>query len=212
MKCSIIAIALLFGASASTFAATRQDNYRDCGLKQLARCDDTNELFFGPFDKTGHSKAKTEFPQAIHRFLAGAPKLYTGKFGFTAANVVRESLVGPGTHHDRLPEGDWFFDGFDTYYGPDRGAAIFDASGKILALALLDGNTDEPAKVRLAAFELRIYSHGELAPVLLAKLQEWGRSSVDPKSLYPGALPPNVLVDMRLYVLAGGHWTMRPLP
>ncbi len=127
-----------------------------CSLQKLAACKNSNQFFWSAGAK--RARPKTEFADALAKFLEGAPKLYVGKTGFSVAEIARESLTGPGDHHDRLPDGGWFFDGFTPHDAPDRGAVFFDANGNITAVALLNSDADTPSSDFSTTVQLRFYA------------------------------------------------------
>lgn len=205
-------IALLLAVPALA-QASRDAGYRDCSPKKLAACQDTNQLFFGPFRGGRGSEPKREFSGALSKFLAGAPKLYAGKVSFRVKAVATESLTGPGDHHDRLPDGVWFFDGFTPHYGVDRGAVLFTPDGAILAVALVNTSADTPGAFDQASVRLRVYAHDrEPSPDQVKLLRSWAGGDLIGKSLYPGALPVRHLVEARLIRRNGNIWSSHTLP
>jgi hypothetical protein len=163
MKSLVLALALL------TAPALAQS---DCSLKQLGACKDSNQLFWSQ-PASGRARAKGELPAALARFLAGAPKLYIGKDGFTPAQTAKESMTGPGDHHDRQADGSWFFDGFTPHDATDRAATLFNADGTIKAVALLNTDTDTPGAFDGDHVKLRLYGN-ELTRAQVKLLRGWG--------------------------------------
>ena len=213
----LLALATL-GQPAFAQSHDHTTGYRKCSLHNLAACDNSNELFWGRWSKNGKAVRKDEFPDALMRFLRGAPELYLGRFGFEPAQVASESMVGPGSHHDALPDGYWFFDGFTPHEALDQAAVLFDAKGTVVAVALLNTDVDERnAKALTAAdlsrYRLRIYCHApELPAALMKVLTDWGRQATPKGSMYRGVFPDSSLIGTELIVLHGQEWRIRALP
>jgi hypothetical protein len=211
MKRFVLAVALF------TLPALAQNDhasgYRDCSPKKLEACQDSNQLFFGPFKGINAGSSKAGFRNVLAKFLAGAPKIYVGKQGFSVMQSAVESLTGPGDHHDRLPDGVWFFDGFTPHYAPNRGAVLFAPGGNILAIALVDTGTDAPGANNGGEVQLRIYVHDrDPSSYQLKLLRTWANGDMIGQSLYPGALPVRQLVRTQLITRSGKNWSNRTLP
>ena len=206
----IIAGFLLLIAANPVAADTAGDaGYRGCGPRNLAACQNSNQLFWGLANKSGKSPAKREFRDALSAFLRGAPKLYLGKAGFSAAQIASSALVGPGDHHDRLTNG-WFLDGFTPHDAPERGAVIFDPDGKIRLVALLnveaDTATPGPTEQQMSQYRLRLYSHDSQPDAAnIALLDKWARGLVATYNT-----PKSSLVETQLRVLEKSHWRRQP--
>ena len=166
----------------------------DCSLKKLDACKTSNQFFWRA--TSGRDQPRTEFTKAFSVFLQRTPKLYEGTQGFTPAQIAKDSLTGPGDHHDHLPGGGWFFDGFLPHYAAYRGAILFDEDGSILAIALRTEDTDKPDKDLTGKLSLRIYAHGELEPAQLKIIREWADKDI----------------ETRLIRRDGKKWTSTTLP
>jgi hypothetical protein len=190
------------------------NGYRDCSPHNLSACQNSNQFFFGPSGNSPRAPRKSEFSDALKKFLLRAPKNYSSKFGFAPAQIAQESLTGPGDHHDRLPNGDWFFDGFTPHDAPDKGAVLFDGAGRIIAVALVNTDTDVPSpKANFGQYRLRIFSKDNPPKADHLKLiREWASSVIDPKSVYPGVFPDNRLVASELVVWHKDGWHVEVLP
>lgn len=212
IQLSVFLLTTIFVGGAALAQPDRDLGYRNCNLHNLSACQDSNQLFFGPPDGL-HYARKNEFANAISHFLSGAPPLYLDRHAFRVSDAAEDSLVGPGDHHDHLSSGDWFFDGFTPHDAPDKGAVLFKPDGEIVAIAILDVSTDDPTpKINLGQYVLRIYSHDTDPPIdLLELLHQWGKSAVNPKSDYPGALPDNDLVATHIYSRVENHWVSKLL-
>jgi hypothetical protein len=143
--------------------------YRDCSLHTLSACENSNQLFFGPDDRCGNATPKEEIWDALAHFLKGAPTPYDTADAGSAASDIGEALLGPGTRQ-RLASGEWFFSGFTPHAAPEQAAALFDAHGDIIAVALLDAPPP--------AFSLYVYSHGVLRVDYRECFRAWALSVV----------------------------------
>jgi len=210
----LIAAALVLAATIPALAQSDRDRaYRDCSPHRLSDCQDSNQLFFASVRPDPKAKAKTEFPHALSIFLSEAPKLYARKYGFAPAQVAQEGLTGPGEHHDHLPGGGWFFDGFTPHDSPDRGAVLFGEGGAIVAVALVNTDTDAPGPTNLGAVRLRIYCHDrDPTPDQLKLLRDWAKGDLIGQSLYPGALPVRRLAETTIIRRDGTKWSRIALP
>ena len=161
-------------------AAAQTQSGQDCGPRNLAACENSNQLFWGP-ERHGRAAPRHEFADALNRFLRDAPALYSGPYRFSPASVAHDALMGPGeTVH--LADGGWFFTGFTPHDAPDQGAVLFDAHGAILAVALLNTMTDAAATGGAAPgpYRLRIYSHDALRQDQRKRFEDWSRRAIDP--------------------------------
>jgi hypothetical protein len=165
--------------------------YRHCSLHALAACENSNQLFWGESDRRGNSTPKREIRDALDRFLKGAP---THDIQTNVARDVGDGLVGPGLSQ-HLAGGEWFFSGFTPHAAMLKAAALFDARGNIIAVALLDDNGDTAS--------LCVYSHGALRTDRLARFRRWAR---DAASATPSRLDNTVAVE-----LGTKDWITRPL-
>ena len=167
-----------------------QIGYRDCSLKKLAACQNSNQLFFSS-PKGTPSPRKTDFEDALEKFLLGAPYQRVAQYKFSAYSVARQSLIGASGKPVRLSGGELFMDGFNTYYDPDRAAVIFDAAGHIVLAATLGSQTDAalPHMMRLSQRVLTIYvRETPHKAALIAYAQDWAhRALVDNAAKYSGA-------------------------
>src|SRR5258708_38071954 len=124
---AVLVLAEPYGAyGATTKLDSNTEGYLHCDLNSLTDCQNTNQIFNG-VRGSHHSQfyRKKAFPAAIKRFLRGAPEYHVAKFSFSAAQVARESLWGPGERF-QFPSGELFFDGFTPHDAPDCAAVIFD--------------------------------------------------------------------------------------
>ena len=152
------------------------NGYRHCGLHALAACENSNQLFWGESDRLGNSPAKHEIRDALGRFLKGAPTPYWGvslppEVQTNAASDIGDGLVGPGPSVG-LASGEWFFSGFTPHAAMVQAAALFDAHGNILAVALLDGVWQANGG---DTFSLYVYSHGALSADRFAHFRTWAQ-------------------------------------
>jgi hypothetical protein len=199
-------------ASAQTAMEKHEQGYRDCNLHKLDACEDSNQLFFGPLMQKP-AKGKPETLAALRRFLRGARKTYMVFAGRTDSFDVAESAIaqftGPDGPPEHLPTGEWLFRGFEPHASPFSAYVMFDASGHILLVGMIDTSTDIPkAPEHHADYVLRIYSRsGEPQPDIVAKWQNWAREAVGDKSAYPGAIPPNRFVGTELFIAKDNKWS-----
>jgi hypothetical protein len=204
---TLIIVASAFNGVAAAAQSSNEAGYRDCDLKHLQACQNSNQLFSGP---PGTSTPKRDFSDALSAFLSNAPEYRTGGYTFSAATVAQESLIGPGGAPVRFSSGELFFDGFTPHYALDRGAVIFDPLGNIVLVATF--NTADIADA--SRHVLRIYAHNtEPSPELTKRVQDWAESAVEDLNSYPG-LPTNTLVGTQLLVARGDprQWQSRSLP
>lgn len=176
--------------------------YRDCSLKHLSACQNSNQLFFGP-SAGGHVPRKTDFESALATFLRGTAYQRVAQYKFSTLSVARESLVGPGNSPVRLSGGELFFDGFDTYYAPDRAAVIFDATGHIVLVATLGSKTDAapPHAMHNSDRVLTIYVREiPQKSALIAYVRDWGQRMLANGITYPGVIPKNVLASTEIFI------------
>jgi hypothetical protein len=202
-------LVLLLGAhfaSTSAIAETDRDRgYRDCTQRNLAACQDSNQLIWGP----GFSpRRKTGFDKSLNDFLRGAPKEHLLTYSFTAASIARESLTGPGDPPFRLSGGEWFFWGFTPHDAPDMAAIVFDSAGRIVLVGTLrDGDATE-IPVSAGRSVLTIYIHQpEPSADVVQYVQRWARHAADGRKTYTGQ--PRTLVGTRALTLAQSHWQKR---
>jgi hypothetical protein len=183
----------------------------NCTLHNLDACTSSNEFFWGPTQKSGRAIARHEFPEAMAAFLRDAPKLYLGQMGFTPAQIAANALVGPGDHHDPLPGGGWFFDGFTPHDAQERGAVLFDAGGKIQLVALLNVESDAagPAIPDMNHYHLRLYSHGDADTAKIRLLQNWAGYTVKTDNR-KAPQAQEILAGTQLLILENGQWRQRP--
>ena len=175
--------------------------YRDCSLHALAACENSNQLFWGPDDRCGHATRKEEIWEALDHFLTGAPTPYdTEDAGYVAASDIGEALLGPGPGQ-HLASGEWFFSGFTPHAAMVRAAAVFDARGNIIAVALLDDDGD--------ARSLYVYSHGSLRADDCTRFQSWARNVTS--DAFPNDTPSRL--DGTIVIELGSkRWTTKRLP
>ncbi|MDR3527673.1 MAG: hypothetical protein P4L57_10360 [Rhizomicrobium sp.] len=152
-------------ASACSFAQTSESanekGYRDCNLRRLEACDNTNQIFTGLRGPGwSHSYHKPELPAAIEKFMRRMSSIDVVGHSFTTSEVVEESLYGPGSRF-HFPSGEWFFDGFTPHNATEQAAVIFDATGQIVLLATLQTNMNIPPKGGYGGYtkNLTIYLH-----------------------------------------------------
>jgi hypothetical protein len=174
------------------------NGYRHCRLHALAACENSNQLFWGERDRLGNSTPKQEIRDALDRFLKGAPTPYVTEslpedVHTNVARDIGDGLVGPGPSQ-RLASGEWFFSGFTPHAAIVQAAALFDARGNILAVALLDDYRD--------TCSLYVYSHGELRTDRLARFRAWARAA----STTSSRLDKTIAVE-----LGTKDWITRPL-
>ena len=167
--------------SAPSRAPDENSGYRDCNLTHLSACQSSNQLFFSSPKGGTPSPRKTDFEDALQKFLLGAPYQRVAQYRFSAYSVARESLVGAGGAPVRLSGGELFLDGFNTYYDPDRAAVIFDGAGHIVLAATLGSQTDTalPHMMRLSERVLSIYvRENPHKAALIAYVQDWARHAM----------------------------------
>ncbi len=190
--------------------SSNEEGYRNCNLKHLTACQNSNQLFWGPWRFPRAAPRKRDFVDALNRFLRNAPPYVLFDHKFNAAQVARESLIGPGGDPVRLSKGELFFDGFTPHDAPDMGAVIFDKDGKILIIATLN-----PQSSSLSTFELRIYSHDSPPRTdLLDYLRGWAKEAIENRNTAYPNLEKEVLGDTRLLVASTktGRWETRSAP
>lgn len=206
MRAAIAASLVLLSA----VTATAQPS--SCALGNLAACQSSNELFWGPPKKSGKPMPRREFREALATFLHGAPLLYLGKIGFSASQVASGALIGPGDHHDRI-SGGWFFDGFTPHDAQERGAVLFDAGGAIKLVALLNVETDkagpDPGTEDMNHYRLRIYSHGKADAANIRLLQNWAGYTIQSDNRR-NSQTREILVGTEFVTLQDNQWRHAP--
>jgi hypothetical protein len=213
MKAAVLAICAWaiaggYGAyAAETPADINKRGYRECDLGHLSLCQNTNQLVWGP----AHRKAG--FDWVLKEFLRGAPRIHLSKYSWSASEIARDSLTGPGDRPTRLTNGAWFFWGFTPHDAPDCAAIIFDRNGVILLVATLSVTKAAQSTRRIdpSRHVVTIYAHRpEPSPQLVQRVRNWAKESVAAMYSYPG-LPKNVLVGTRMltYGSADGRWDVR---
>ena len=195
-----------------TGAIAKAQDSGDCTLRNLAACQNSNDLFWGAADKSGRTTAKREFRDSLAAFLRNAPRLYLGKSGFSVAQIASGALVGPGDHHDRI-SGGWFFDGFTPHDAQERGAVLFDAAGAIKLVALLNVETDEagpePAAEDMNHYRLRVYGHGKADAANIHLLQNWAGYAIKTDNRRNGQTLES-LIGTELVTLESNQWRRTP--
>jgi hypothetical protein len=182
--------------------------YRDCSLRNLSACQNSNQLFSGPPSATNQIQ-KTDFTDALAAFLRDAPTIETAGQRFTASDVAQESLIGPGNAPTRFATGEIFLDGFTPHYAFNRGAVIATPTGDIKVVATLSSpDSNAPRTLDLRRHLLRVYAH-ELEPKTewIEHLQAWAKSAIDTFG------PDQAFGGTELLIADGRqHWQSRLLP
>lgn len=176
---------------------TYESGYKECDLKHLDVCHDTNQLIWGP---RAHPVRKSGFDRALKKFLQDAPRIHLMKYSWNAAEVARDSLTGPGDPPVRFPGGEWFFWGFTPHDAPDMGAIILDPAGKILLVATLSAKCCGTAPKNFISNQhvLTIYVHSpEPSTTFIKYAQNWARRGVAGMHNYPGT-PKDVFAGTRI--------------
>lgn len=206
-------IALMLAAFSSLTAGAAEDEnrrgYRNCNLDHLEACQNSNQLFFGPFGKDPAPR-KHRITTALNQFLRGAPKTHLAGYSFDIGRSVAGQFVGPSGAPEHLPGGEWLFAGFEPHASPYSAYVMFDKNGRILLVATLDSTTDGNSSVRskFEDYTLRIYSRsGEPRPDIVAEWQGWARKAVGEQSNYPGILAPNRMFGTEIFVADGNRWS-----
>jgi hypothetical protein len=188
--------------------------YRDCSLKRLDACQNSNQLVWGPFGSSGKSSRKADFDKAFKLFLCGAPRIRNSGHSWSAADVALESITGPGDPPTRFPDGTRLFFGFTPHDAPDMAAVAFDTKGKIILIATL--NSDSSPRANYPSEEQRLLTiylrNQEPSPALMKTLQAWARKSTSEQYVYPGT-PSNVFAGARILQAVKGsrRWEERRL-
>jgi hypothetical protein len=137
--------------------------YRECSPSHLQKCEDTDELFFGLPGRKGNSINKTEFRDALRRFMGSAEY-----------DEVAERLSGPGlTSH--LAGGGRLLAGFTPHNATSKGAVVFDARGGILLISELDVDTSHPS----CGGKLKVFARNSTPEKrLLKSVNDWAQIAV----------------------------------
>jgi len=97
MRPILLLLAITVGSLSGVAAAAESSyeaGYRNCDLKHLGACQNSNQLFAG----LPGSAPKRDFSDALTSFLASAPEYDTFGYRFSAAEVAQESLTGRKAH------------------------------------------------------------------------------------------------------------------
>ena len=87
MKYIVLTASLL--ASISSAALAAESGYRDCAMRNLSACQNSNQLVWAEAGKSGKDRAPVqEFHKALAAFISHAPPLYIGKAGFDPAQIA----------------------------------------------------------------------------------------------------------------------------
>lgn len=214
---SLIGLQAFFGSSfGQTDAVSNERGYRDCNLRRLEACQDTNQIFWG-YRGPGmsHSYAKPELPSAIKKFLRGAPPIHVSRYSFSASTIAEESLVGPGDRY-RFPTREWFFTGFTPHDAPDQAAIIFDATGHILLIATLGPDMAVAPKTGYGGRpqKLTIYVHTpEPDGQFVQRVIQWAHDTVAERNKAYPALPSDTMGSIMIVTASKGQreWSTRLL-
>jgi hypothetical protein len=216
MKAALLAMcawATLSASGARAVEASGDENargYRECDLTHLSSCRSTNQLVWSGGTPVHR---KLGFDRALKEFLRGAPRIHELKYSWSAIEIARDSLTGPGDAPAKLTNGNWFFWGFMPHSAPNCAAIVFDPNGAIILVATLNSSEDADSTSHLdpSHHVLTIYSHRpEPSAQLLRRAHDWAKERVATMGSYPG-LPNNVLVGVRMFTQTGsdGRWKMR---
>lgn len=208
MIVAVLSLVAIMSAAAQSAQNESQQGYRDCNLDRLDACQNSNQLFFGPFGK-GPAKRKTQITAALNHFLQGAPKTYIGQWSFDVRDSAAEQFIGPSGAPEHLPGGDWLFAGFEPHASPYSAYVMFDKGGNILLVGTVDSAADAGGhRDKLEDYALRIYSRsGPPRPEIVAKWQAWARKAVGDQSVYPSVLPANHLLGTEVFIANGNRWS-----
>jgi hypothetical protein len=182
--------------------------YRDCSLKNLSACQNSNQLFSGPPDPNNQIQ-KTDFTNALAAFLRDAPTIEVAGQRFMVSDAAQESLIGPGNAPTRFATGEIFLDGFTPHYAFNRGAVIVTPTGDIKVVATLSSpDSDTPRTLDLRRHLLRVYVHAlEPKTEWMEYLQAWAKGAIDTYG------PDQAFAGTELLIADGTqHWQSRFLP
>jgi len=218
MKIAFLVGALALAGFCAAYAAesprdANERGYRECDLKHLSSCQNTNQLIWS-LPPTHHRKM--DFDRALRQFLRGAPRIHFEQYSWSAATVALESLTGPGDLPLRFPTGEWFFWGFTPHAAPDQAAIIFDATGHILLIATLGPDMSVPPKGAYGGYpqKMTIYLHTP-APdrKFIEHVVRWARDSVSERNKTYPRLPSDEMGTIKIVTASKDQqqWNARVL-
>ena len=189
MRLSAVALLMALGWQHVALAQLSDNElgYRDCNLKNLSACRNSNQLFVGPPalpPPPGYQKH--DFTDALNTFLRNAPIVN----GFAAYDVAVESITGPGDPPTQIAAGEIFIDGFTPHFAVDRAAVILTATGQIELVATLNRPDTTTEQYDFRRHFLRVYVHTQSPKrEWLDHVQIWAKtlvSSFGPEASFAG--------------------------
>ena len=163
--------------AALMFAVAPVDHRPYCALSRLALCRTTNQLVW---DKA--------FGAVVSRFLGDGRATYLYRGGL--ADQMISALGGPPDDPVRI--GNFYrFTACRQHQCNDKGAAVLDPTGRLVALAILHGACEEDGCEHRYALTIFVGNPTDSKPVV-ENLTAWASKAVTSAHVSPGS-PPDIL-------------------